>query len=179
MSWPRDCCAPALLSVSSHDCVGERIPSAHGAAQRTGEALRIHTSARSAWSHRDIYGSSFEAKLFAEFPTEGKFSSWLLSTRTGQAVPEKLFVRGRRTLPTPIAAMEAEELQMPPQQAGLSPAVVLPPPLVPLSHCAERECWLWAGQSHGVQTAAPSPAQQHTHPHAHLTQQKMPCRSNL
>lgn len=67
-------------------------------AQRTGEALCIHTSASSAQSHHDIYGSSFEAKLFAEFPTEGKFSSWLPSTRTGQAVQRScLFMAGRRS----------------------------------------------------------------------------------
>lgn len=151
-------CSGSALSEQLRLHWGTGTFSPQRAVQRAGEALHIHTSTRSAWSHRDICSSSFEAKLFAELPTEGKFSSWLLSTKTGQVVPEKQFVCGRRMFPTLIAAVEAEELQMPPLQAGLSPAAVLLPPPVPLSGCAESQCWPWAGKSHGVRTAAPSPA---------------------
>lgn len=59
-------------------------------------------------------------KLFSEFPTEGKFSSWLHSTRTGTALPEELFVQVEQEhqqsinpFPAWTRAMEAEELQMP------------------------------------------------------------------
>lgn len=59
-------------------------------------------------------------KLFSEFPTEGKFSSWLHSTRMGTVLPEELFVQVEQEqqqsinpFPAWTRAMEAEELQMP------------------------------------------------------------------
>lgn len=80
--------------------------------------LHIHGLAESAQSRNNsIYVSSSEAtKLFAEFPTEGKFSSWLFSRMKGRAVPEKLFAQAeqeQQQAANPFLAwtraMEAEE----------------------------------------------------------------------
>lgn len=60
--------------------------------------LHIHGLAGSAQScNNSIYVPSSEAtKLFSEFPTEGKFSSWLFSRTKGRAVPEKLFAQAEQ-----------------------------------------------------------------------------------
>lgn len=60
-----------------------------------------------------------QTKLFSEFPTEGKFSSWLFSRTKGRAVPEKLFAQAEQEqqqaanpFPAWTRAMEAEEQQI-------------------------------------------------------------------
>lgn len=66
-----------------------------------------------------------QTKLFSEFPTEGKFSSWLFSRTKGWAVPEKLFAQAeqeQQQAANPFTAwtraMEAEEKQIPTCIAG-------------------------------------------------------------
>ena len=75
-----------------------------------------------------------QIKLFSEFPTEGKFGSWLFSTRMGRAVPEEPFAQAEQEqqqavnlFPAWTRAMEAEELSMSSLQGCTAFSAQLPP----------------------------------------------------
>lgn len=114
--------------------------------------LHIHGLAGSAQSRNNsIYVSSSEAtKLFAEFPTEGKFSSWLFSRTKGWAVPEKLFAQAEQEqqqaanpFPAWTRAMEAEEQPISPCRCiagNLQGSVTTFFSCCLLSHYKEHQC---------------------------------------